>query len=188
MSYSHWFQKVSIPLNVSSPNSSHVFYWSNNVGLRRRINWYCPSFQNLVFNILFFCWLFMLLGLLFWIGKFFHWVHYFIQWKRRKINWSRWELFDPGGYWWPPTYFSWNPTIVSFSFPISLIVAKFTIFGSFRLLNFRSCFEVVNDIFSASNGLKNMILFRTQYLLFMDLVLKQIFLTMYHARQMEVVC
>ena len=32
-------------------------------------------------------------------------------------------VHDPGGYWWPPTYSTWTPTIVSFSFPISLIVA-----------------------------------------------------------------
>ena len=39
---------------------------------------------------------------------------------------------DPGGYWWPPTYSSWTPTTISFSFPVSLIVAQFTILGSFR--------------------------------------------------------
>ena len=66
---------------------------------------------------------------------------------------------DPGGYWWPPTYSTWTPTIVSFSFPISLIVAQFTIFGSFWVLNFRSRFEALNDIFSASNGWENMSLF-----------------------------
>ena len=38
---------------------------------------------------------------------------------------------DPGGYWWPPTYSTWTPTIVSFNFLVSLIVAQFTIFGSF---------------------------------------------------------
>jgi hypothetical protein len=38
---------------------------------------------------------------------------------------------DPSGYWWPPTYSTWTPTIISFSFSISLIVAQFTIFGSF---------------------------------------------------------
>ena len=95
---------------------------------------------------------------------------------------------DPGGYWWPPTYSSWTPTIVSFSFPVSLIVVQFTIFGSFRVLNFRSRFEALNDVFSTSNGLKNMSSFQTLYLLYMDVVLKQIFLTMYHARQTEVVC
>ena len=29
-----------------------------------------------------------------------------------------------GGYWWPPTYSTWTPTIISFSFPVSLIVAQ----------------------------------------------------------------
>ena len=43
---------------------------------------------------------------------------------------------DPGGYLWPPTYSSWTPTIVSFSFPVSLIIEQFTIFCSFRILNF----------------------------------------------------
>ena len=38
---------------------------------------------------------------------------------------------DPGGYWWPPAYSTWTPTIFSFNFPVSLIVAQFTIFGSF---------------------------------------------------------
>jgi hypothetical protein len=44
---------------------------------------------------------------------------------------------DPGGYWWPPAYSTWAHTIVSFSFPVSLIVAQFTIF---RLI----FFEVVD--------------------------------------------
>ena len=87
---------------------------------------------------------------------------------------------DPGGYWWPPTYSIWTPTIVSFSFPVSLIVAQFTIFGSFRVLNFRIRFEALNDVFSASNGRENMSLFRTRCLLFMDVVLEEIFLTMLH--------
>ena len=55
--------------------------------------------------------------------------------------------FDPGGYWWPPTYSTWSPTIVPLSFPVSLIVAQFTIFGSLRDLNFRSPFEALNDVF-----------------------------------------
>jgi len=38
---------------------------------------------------------------------------------------------DLGGFWWPPTYFTWTPTTVSFNFLVSLIVAQFTIFGSF---------------------------------------------------------
>ena len=96
--------------------------------------------------------------------------------------------YDPGGYWWPPTYSSWTPTIVSFSFPISLIVAQFTIFSSFRVLNFWSRFEALNDVFLASNGRENMSPFWTSYLLLMDVVLKHIFLTMYHVRQTEVVC
>ena len=54
---------------------------------------------------------------------------------------------DLGEYLWPPTYSSRTPTIVSFSFPVSLIVAQFTIFGSFRVLNFRSRFEALNDVF-----------------------------------------
>ena len=95
---------------------------------------------------------------------------------------------DLGGYWCPPTYSTWTPTIVSFSFPISLIVAQFSIFGSFRVLNFWSHFEALNDVFLASNGQENMSPFQTQFLLFMDVVLKQIFLMMYHARQMKVVC
>ena len=89
---------------------------------------------------------------------------------------------------WPPTYSSWNPTIVSFSFPVSLIIAQFTIFGSFRVLNFRSRFEALNDVFSASNVWENMSPFQTQYLLLMDVVLEEIFLTMYHVHQTEVVC
>ena len=80
------------------------------------------------------------------------------------------------------------PTIVSLGFPVSLIVAQFTIFGSFRVLNFRSRFEALNDVFSALNGHEDMSPFWTWYLLFMDVVLKQIFLTMYHVRQTEVVC
>ena len=99
-----------------------------------------------------------------------------------------WASNDPGGYWWPPNYSSWTPTIFSFSFSVSLILAEFTIFGSFRVLNFRSCFEVLNDVFSASNGEENISLFQNQYSLFMDVFLEQIFLTMYHARQMKVVC
>ena len=75
-----------------------------------------------------------------------------------------------------------------FPFSSSLIVAQFTIFGSFRVLNFQSRFEALNDVFLASNGRENMSPLRTQYLLFMDVVLKQIFLMMYHARQTEVVC
>ena len=97
-------------------------------------------------------------------------------------------MHDPGGYWWPPAYSTWTPTIVSFSFSVSLIVAQFTIFGSFRVLNFRSRFEALNEVFSASNGRENMSLFWTWYLLFMDVVLEHIFLTMYHARQTKVVC
>ena len=95
---------------------------------------------------------------------------------------------DPGGYWWPPTYSTWTPTIVSFIFLVFLIVAQFTIFGSFRVLNFQSRFEALNDIFSTSNGQEKTSLFQTQYLSFMDVVLEQIFLTMYHACQTEVVC
>ena len=87
---------------------------------------------------------------------------------------------DPGGYWWPPTYSTWTPTIVSFSFSVSLIVAQFTIFGSFRVLNFWSHFEALNDIFSASNGRENMSVFWTQWFLFMVVFLEYIFLTMYH--------
>ena len=102
-------------------------------------------------------------------------------------NATMWGL-DPGGYWCPPTYSTWTPTIVSFSFPVSLIVAQFTIFGSFRVLNFRSRFETLNDVFLASNGWENMSPFPTCYFLFMDAVLKRIFLMMYHARQTEVVC
>ena len=66
------------------------------------------------------------------------------------------DNFDRGGYWWPPTYSTWTPTIISFNFPVSLIVAQFTIFGSFRVLNFWSRFEALNDIFLASNGRDNM--------------------------------
>ena len=98
------------------------------------------------------------------------------------------EGTDPRGYWWPTTYCSWTPTIVSFSFPISLIVGQFTIFGSFWVLNFWSHFEALNDVFLASNGQENMIPFQTSCLLFMNVVLKEIFLTIYHACQSEVVC
>ena len=97
-------------------------------------------------------------------------------------------FLDPGGYWWPPTYSTWTPTIVYFIFPVSLIVAQFTIFGCFWVLNFQSRFEALNNIFSASNGQTNMSPFWTQYLLFKDVFLEEIFLTMYHARQTEVVC
>ena len=69
------------------------------------------------------------------------------------------KLDDLGGYWWPPTYSSWTPTTISFSFLVSLIVAQFTIFGSFQVLNFRSHFEALNNVFSASNGRANMSLF-----------------------------
>ena len=69
---------------------------------------------------------------------------------------------DPGEYWWPRTYSTWTPTIVSFCFLVSLIVGQFTIFGSFWVLNFWIRFEA--------------------------LVLEQIFLTMYHVRQTQVVC
>ena len=82
---------------------------------------------------------------------------------------------DPRGYWWPPTYSSWTPTIVPFSFPVSLIVAQFTIFGSFRVLNFRSRFDALNDVFSASNGREIMSRIWTSYLLFMDVFLEEIF-------------
>ena len=88
----------------------------------------------------------------------------------------------------PPTYSSWTPTIVSFSFSVSLIVAQFTIFGSFWVLNFRSRFEALNDVFLASNGWANMSPFQSQYLQFMDVVLKHIFLMMYHVHQTKVVC
>ena len=39
------------------------------------------------------------------------------------------------------------PPLFYFSFPVSLIVAQFTIFGSFRVLNFRSRFEALNEVF-----------------------------------------
>ena len=81
-----------------------------------------------------------------------------------------------------------DPDKYFFSFPVSLIVAQFTIFGSFRVLNFRSCFEALNNIFSESNGQKNMSSFWIWCFIFMDVVLKQIFLMRYHARQTEVVC
>ena len=59
---------------------------------------------------------------------------------------------DLGGYWCPPTYSNWTPTIVSLIFSVSLIIAQFTIFGSFQVLNFWSRFEALNDVFLASNG------------------------------------
>ena len=98
------------------------------------------------------------------------------------------SMSDPGGYWWPPTYSSWNPTTVSLSFPVSLIVSQFTIFGSFWVLSFRSRFEALNNVFSTSNGQANMSPFRIEYLVVMDVFLKQIFLKIYHAHQTEVVC
>ena len=52
--------------------------------------------------------------------------------------------------------FHLDPTIVSFGFLVSLIVAQFTIFGSFRVPNFRSHFEALNDVFSALNGRANL--------------------------------
>jgi hypothetical protein len=62
---------------------------------------------------------------------------------------------DPGGYWWPPVYSTLTPTIVSFSFSVSLIVAQFTIFGNFWVLNFWSCFEALNNVFWASTSDEN---------------------------------
>ena len=70
-------------------------------------------------------------------------------------------MHDRGGYWWLPTYSTWAPTIVSFSFPVSLIVVQFTIFGNFWVLNFRSHFEALNNVFLASNGWESMSSFRT---------------------------
>ena len=67
-----------------------------------------------------------------------------MQWGKFPPNGGR---NDPGGYLWPPTYSTWTPTIVSFRFLVSLIVAQFTIFGSFRVLNFRSHFEALKDVF-----------------------------------------
>ena len=54
----------------------------------------------------------------------------------------------------PPPLF-----LLVFHFP--LIVAQFTIFSSFQVLNFQSCFEALNDVFLASNGRANMSSFRT---------------------------
>ena len=78
--------------------------------------------------------------------------HVEIKLQTHVLQWGH----DPGGYWWPPAYSTWIPSIVSFSFPVSLIVAQFTIFYCFRVLNFWSRFEALNDIFSASNGWENM--------------------------------
>jgi hypothetical protein len=50
------------------------------------------------------------------------------------------QLDDPGGYWWPSTYSTWTHTIVSFSFSVSLTVAKFTIFSSFSSLELLESF------------------------------------------------
>ena len=58
----------------------------------------------------------------------------------------------------------------------------------FRVLNFQSRFEALNDVFSASNGRADMSLFWTPYFPFIDVVLEYMFLSMYHVRQMEVVC
>ena len=58
---------------------------------------------------------------------------------------------DIGGH--PPIPLA-PPTIVSFIFPVSLIVAQFTIFGSFRVLSLWGRFEALNDVFLASNGLR----------------------------------
>ena len=91
---------------------------------------------------------------------------------------------DIGGH--PPIPLGHQPLFLSDL--VSLIVAQFTIFGSFRVLNFRSRFEALNDVFSASNGQEKMSSFQTQNFPFMDVVLEEIFLTMYHLRQMEVVC
>ena len=57
-----------------------------------------------------------------------------------------WGLNDLGGYWWPPTYSTWGPTIFSFSFSVS---AQLTTFSIFRVLNFRSHFKALNDVFWA---------------------------------------
>ena len=45
-----------------------------------------------------------------------------------------------------------DPHIVSFIFSVSLIVAQFTIFSSFRVLKFQSRFEALNDIFLGKMG------------------------------------
>ena len=54
---------------------------------------------------------------------------------------------DSGGYWWPLAMSTWTTTIVSLSFSVSLIVAQFTIFSSFSIMNFQSHFEALNDFF-----------------------------------------
>ena len=59
---------------------------------------------------------------------------------------------DIGGH--PPIPLG-PPPLSSFSFPFSLIIAQFTIFGSFWVLNFWSRFEALNDVFLASNGWEN---------------------------------
>ena len=76
---------------------------------------------------------------------------------------------DIGGH--PPIPLGPPPLFLSV-FPVFLIVAPLTIFGSFRVLNFRRRFEALNDVFLALNGRANMSPFRTQYLPFMDVVLK----------------
>ena len=84
--------------------------------------------------------------------------------------------------------FHLDPHHCFFQFFSFLNCSTFTIFGSFRVLNFRIRFEALNNVFSGSNGQENISLFWTQYLLIIDVFLEYIFLTMYHVRQMEVVC
>ena len=66
---------------------------------------------------------------------------------------------DIGGH--PPVPLGPPPLFLS-NLPVSLIVAQFTIFGSFWVLNFRSRFEALSDVFSTSNGRENKSPFRTQ--------------------------
>ena len=96
------------------------------------------------------------------------------------------EHADLGGCWWPPAYPTWTPTTVSFSFSISLIIAQFTIFGSFLGPELSNRFEALNYIFYWENQEQHGSLTNVSHSNIV--VLRQIFLTRYFARQTEIVC
>ena len=84
--------------------------------------------------------------------------------------------------------FQLDPHHCFFQFSSFLNCSTIYHFWQFRVLNFRSHFEALNDVFSTSNGQTNMSPFRTQNLSFMDVFIEYIFLKVYHVHQMKVVC
>ena len=60
---------------------------------------------------------------------------------------------DPGGCWWPPTYSIWTPTTVFFGiFNFLNCSTTYYFLAVFRVLNFRSHFEALNDVFWGIQG------------------------------------